>query len=157
MRNVKRIRLALIASILAIGLFAFVVVATPVRSAGENEPHSIFAQVVGGHSTVIDFNLGNALAIALLVVFPFSFLFLMLDLYGLRKMPLQDIGFFAFCLIAIALNVIVSIVIWFSFGGWGPPAVGPVIAVILAALLIPAIISEWRILMSPTDSDQIAG
>ncbi|HMO13344.1 MAG TPA: hypothetical protein PKD64_06320 [Pirellulaceae bacterium] len=157
MWNPKRIRLALIATLLAFGLFAFLVLAKPVQSAGENELHSIFDQFLGKHSAVVNFDLGIALANTLIAIFPVAFLFLMVDLYGLRKAPVQNLGFFAFCLIAVVLNVIVSIVIWFSFGGWGPPAVGPIIAVILVAMLIPAIISEWRIFASPTESDQIAG
>ncbi len=151
MRNVKRLRLTLVATLLAIALFVFLAVATPILSAGENERHSIVHHLLYVHSNVVDFDLGVALANTLVVIFPVTFIFLMFDLYGLRKSPVQHLGFFAFCLIAVVLNAIVSIAIWLLFGGWGPPAIGPIIAIILVGTLVPATISEWRIFKSPNN------
>jgi len=157
MRNALKYRLCLIILTILIGLGAFFAFAEPVLCSNVNDRHSIVAHVIGRHSTLVDFDLGLAVANALFILSPVTFTFLIVDLYGLRKAPVQHIGCFAFCSIAIAMNVIVSLGLWIAFGGWAPPAIAPVIIAILVATLIPATISEWRIFQSSPESDETAG
>ncbi len=152
MGKAYRNRLALIGVFLACALVSFFVLSTPILSDGENYRHSILGHLLGGH-VIVDFDIGIALSNTFLLIVPLSFTFLMFDLYGLRKTPAQHLGIFACCLIAAVVNVVVSLVVWMILGGWGPPAVGPIMAIILAASLTLGTISEWRI-FSAIDSDE---
>ena len=156
MGEAYRNRLWLIIVFLVLTLVAFFALATPILSDGENYRHSIAGHLLGNHAAIVDFDLGIALSNTLLMIQPLSFTFLMFDLYGLRKPPVQHLGIFACCLIAVFVNIVVSLGIWLIGGGWGPPAVGPVMAVILAASLIFGTISEWRIFTVAGNAQEIA-
>ena len=156
MGKAYRNRLWLIVTFLVLALVAFFVLATPALSNGENYRHSIADHQLGNHAAIVDFDLGIALSHTLLLILPLPFTFLMFDLYCLRETPVQHLGIFACCLIAVVVNIVVSLAIWMVLGGWGPPAVGPVMAVILAASLILGTISEWRIFTAADNAEEIA-
>ena len=156
MCKVYRNRLALICVFAILLMVAFFVLSAPILSDGENDRHSILSQLLGRHSAIVDFDLGIALSSTLLMIFPLSFAFLMFDLYGLRKAPVQHLGIFAYCLIAVVVNILASLGIWLICGGWGPPAVGSIMAIILVASLIHGTISEWKIFTSADCAEEIA-
>ena len=156
MDRAYRNRLALIGALLAFALVSFFTLSTPILSDGDNYQHSILSHLLGGHAAIVYFDLGTALSSTFLVITPLSFTFLMFDLYGLRKTPVQHLGIFACCLIAAVVNVVVSLGIWVVLGGWGPPTVGPIMAVILVASLTLGTISEWRIFRAVDSDEEIA-
>ena len=157
MRNSLKYRACLIILMFLTGLVTFFAISKPVRSRDQSDPHSIVVHFREPSSPVVVFDLGLALANTLFILFPVALVFLLIDLYGLRKAPVEQIGCFAYCLVAILLNVIVSMGLWFMFGGWGPPVFAPAIIAILVVMVIPATISEWRIFRAPPESEETDG
>lgn len=109
------------------------------------EHHTLAEHYQSSHEAMIDFQFSSALTETLFRLIPFWLVFLILDLYCLRKAPVEHLGFFAYWMISVALSVLLSWGLWFFFDGWGPPNSGWLLLAIFGVMAIPAFISERRI------------
>jgi hypothetical protein len=138
-------RAAVIGSLILFSFGIFVLIPRSVRCKTWDDYHTIARHFHDSHAALLDFQLVSALTQTLQHLIPYSVAFVVLDLYILRKRPVEHVGCFAYWVISLLLYLLLISGIWFFLGGWGPPHGDRFFLVFMGVMAIPAMFSEWRI------------